>query len=125
MNKVFILLMLTLHLSAQNYIPMKFSCGKKDTVYVGIEIDSLSTIPKLTVKCTKHNHKEWKSITIGFENGEQLVVARNNSFFIFDEYWIRTTPFNYILFDKERGSLGCMNIRTKDYFINFFNSVQK
>lgn len=104
---------------------MKFNCGKKDTVYIGIKIDSLSTIPMLNVRCTGHEHLEWKSITIGFENGEQLVVARNNSFFIFDEYWLRTTPFTYVLFDREEGSLGCLNIRTKDYFIKFFNLVQK
>lgn len=124
MNKVIILTLLSLHLSAQNHKPMKFNCGKTDTVYVGIEIDSLSQIPKLNVRCTGHEHLEWKSLTIGFENGDELVVARNNSFFIFDEAWIRTTPFNYILFDKEEGSLGCLNIKTKDYFIKFFNSVQ-
>ena len=108
---------------AQNWPSMKFSCGIKDTLYIGITQED--DITELTLVCSAgHKHPEWKSITIGFENGEELVIYNNGRYLILEDYLLRHEPFSYILFNKNKSSTGCLNIKTKDYFIKYFQSVK-
>jgi len=97
--------------------PMRFSCGKLDTIYVNIESDSTYSSYHLTVSCTKHKHLEWKSITLGFENDEILEVFQADGWAISNVELLKTVPFDFISFDEQFFSTACISIRTKDYFI--------
>jgi hypothetical protein len=100
--------------------PMKFSCGLKDTIYISIAEDEFSG-NYLTVSCTKHNHTEWKSITLGFVDGDILEFFPDNGWWVADVDKLSSVEFDYISFDEQYFSTACMEIKTKDYFIKYFN----
>jgi len=101
--------------------PMKFSCGTKDTIYIYIASDSLYLNPRLYVQCSKHQHKTWTGITIGFEDGDMLEIPADKCYSIVDISKLKTTKFDYISFDEQFSSVACVSIKTKDYFIKYFN----
>lgn len=105
--------------------PMKFSCGKFDTIYVAISHDTIYDVHNLTVSCTKHNHTEWKSITFGFVDGTMLEVFQDGGWVITDPKLLGSVEFDYISFDEAYFSSACIQVRTKDYFIKYFSMVQK
>jgi len=93
---------------------MKFSCGKTDTVYISVNNSNL-------IVNFSGEHHNWKSITIGFVDGDQLVIPSDNCYFIPNKTKLMTTKFDYISFDDKSASLACINIKTKDYFIKELN----
>ena len=101
--------------------PMKFSCGKFDTIYVSIAHDSVTDIHHLTVSCTKHNHTEWKSITFGFVDGDMLEVFQDGGWIVTEPKLLGGVEFDYISFDEAYFSSACITIRTQDYFTKYFN----
>lgn len=101
-------------------IPMKFACGLKDTIYVGVTDDKFEGT-YLTVSCSKHNHTEWKSITLGFIDGTFLDVYSDNEWWVLDKDKLASMPFDYISFNEEIMYVSCEKIKTKDYFIKYFN----
>lgn len=118
---VLILLVMAITCRSQTK-PMKYSCGKFDTLYVGIE-DSIN--PHLTVKCSRHTHTQMTSVTIGFTNGNMVTYYADEGYRISDLELLRTTEFDYISFDEKYFSTACTEIRTKDYFIKCLNIVEK
>lgn len=128
MRKLFLLLAILPMINFGQIVsttPMKFSCGKSDTIYIYVASDTLYNNVQLYVSCTKHQHKSWKSITIGFVDGDMLEVDAGGCYSITDTEKLRNTKFDYISFDEMFSSLACINIRSKDYFLQFFNNVQK
>lgn len=105
--------------------PMRFSCGKLDTIYVSIARDTIMDVHYLTVSCTKHNHTEWKSITFGFVDGTMLEVFQDNGWLITDPKLLGSVEFDYISFDETYTSTACINIKTQDYFTKYFLQVNK
>jgi len=104
---------------------MKFSCEKTDTVYVSIDYEEAFDVYHLTVSCTKHNHSEWKSITIGFVDGTALEVFQDYGWLITDENLLFNTEFDFLSFDEENSSAACINIKTQDYFTKYYLQVEK
>lgn len=104
--------------------PMRFSCGKFDTIYVSIKHDTLTDIHHLTVSCTKHNHTEWRSITFGFVDGDMLEVYHETGWIIDNPILLKSVEFDYVSFDESFLSTACINIRTQDYFIKYFQLVK-
>lgn len=100
--------------------PMKFSCGRIDTIYIYVNTDSLNH-SQLFVQCSKHTHKTWTGITIGFVDGDMLQVYSKDCYAINDIDKLKYAKFDYISFDEILSSTACVNIKTKDYFIKFFN----
>ena len=100
---------------------MKFSCGKYDTIFVNI---SCKKDCRLQVWCSGHIHSEWKSITIGFIDGDELVVSSKDNYLIPDTSKLASTKFDYIAFDEETKSKACVQIKTKDFFIKYLSSVK-
>ena len=122
----FLIVVATCHSQNRDYpTPMKFSCGKFDTIYVSITHDTLIDTHHLTVSCTKHNHTEWKSITFGFVDGTMLEVFQDGGWTITDPKLLSAVEFDFISFDEAYFSSACINIRTKDYFTKYFSMVQK
>jgi len=103
---------------------MKFSCGKSDTIYIKIASDSLYNDCRLMVSCTKHKHLDWVSITFGFIDGSILEVFAGDNWVIRDISKLKEVKFDFISFDDIISSTACVNIRTKDYFVKYFNQVQ-
>ena len=102
-------------------VPMKFSCGKNDTVYIYIASNSDHSDAKLIVQCSKHQHKNWTGITIGFVDGELLELKSADCYSISNIDKLKSVKFDYLSFDEFLLSTACINIKTKDYFIKFFN----
>ena len=118
----FLIVAATCHAQNRAYpTPMKYSCGKLDTIYISIAHDSISDTHHLTVSCTKHNHTEWKSITFGFVDGDMLEVYQDFGWEISNPKLLEKVEFDYVSFDETYFSTACINIRTKDYFIKYFN----
>jgi len=105
--------------------PMRFSCGKFDTIYISISHDTLSDTHHLVVSCSKHKHTEWKSITFGFVDGDMMEVFQDFGWVIDNPKLLKNVEFDYVSFDETYFSTACINIRTKDYFIKYFDMVQK
>jgi len=105
--------------------PMKFSCGKFDTIYVSITQDTIMGVYRLETSCTKHKHSEWKSITFGFVNGDMTEVFSEGGWVIMNPKLLREVEFDYVSFDEQFFSTACINIRTKDYFTKYFSQVEK
>ena len=99
--------------------PMKFSCGAFDTLYVSIA-DSVN--PRITLKCSKHTHSDILSITIGFASGKTTEVFYAYDYQIRDVEILKTNEIEYILFNEQFVSSACLNVKTKDYFIKYFNN---
>jgi len=100
--------------------PMKFSCGKSDTVYIYITSNSDYSDAKLVVQCTRHQHKNWTGITIGFVDGELMELKSANCYSISNINKLKSVKFDYLSFDEFLLSTACISIKTKDYFIKFF-----
>ena len=100
--------------------PMKFSCGKLDTIYIYVHLDSLNN-SELYVQCSKHQHKTWIGITIGFVDGSMMELKSKDCYSIKNANKLYSTQFDYISFDELLSSTACINIKSKDYFIRFFN----
>lgn len=100
--------------------PMRFSCGKSDTVFIYISTDSLNQ-SQLFVQCSRHQHKTWVGITIGFVDGDILELKAYDCYNIKDISKLSSIKFDYISFDEFLSSTACINVKTKDYFIRFFN----
>lgn len=123
---LFLLMCFTCASQGRDYpSPMRFSCGKFDTIYVSIAHDSITDIHHLTVSCTKHKHTEWKSITFGFVDGDMLEVYQDFGWEISNPKLLETVEFDYVSFDETYFSTACINIRTKDYFTKYFSMVKK
>lgn len=104
--------------------PMKFSCEKFDTLYVGIETDMIGD-SRLIFSCSKHIHSDIVSITIGFVDGDILQVFAIDDWLILDTKKLEETQFDLISFDYQETSKACINIATKDYFKTHFFTVNK
>jgi len=123
MKLTILLLAIAIQINAQS-APMRFSCGKTDTIYIQIESDSTYSTSKLNVSCSKHKHSDWTSITFGFTDGSLLEVSSASGYQIKDTEKFKTIMFDFISFDDIISSTACINIKTKDYFIKHFNSVK-
>jgi hypothetical protein len=104
---------------------MKFGCMAKDTIYISITQDTIKGVYRLETSCTKHKHSEWKSITFGFVNGDMTEVFSEGGWVIMNPKLLREVEFDYVSFDEQFFSTACVNIRTKDYFTNYFREVEK
>lgn len=104
--------------------PMKFSCGKADTIYIQIESDETYSNNKLNVSCSKHKHSDWTSITFGFTDSTLVEVFSASNYTIKDIDKFKSVSFDFISFDEILSSTACVKVRTKDYFIKHFNSVK-
>jgi len=123
MKLTILLLAIAIQINAQS-TPMKFSCGKNDTIYIQIESDSTYSTSKLNVSCSKHKHSDWTSITFGFTDGSLVEVSSAFGYQIKDTEKFKSVMFDFISFDDIISSTACINIKTKDYFIKHFNSVK-
>jgi len=104
---------------------MKFSCGKTDTLYVGIESDEDRSNSHLTFKCSAHEHKEITGIVIGLEDGTYIETFREDDFDISDNHKLKYIPLSYLLFETQVRTTACLRIKTKTYFIEHFYQVKK
>lgn len=109
---------------ASQVAPMKFSCEKFDTLYVGIETDMIGD-SRLIFSCSKHIHSDIVSITIGFVDGDILQVFAIDDWLILNTKKLEETQFDLISFDYQETSKACINIATKDYFKTHFFTVNK
>lgn len=123
MKLTILFLAIAIQINAQS-TPMKFSCGKVDTIYIQIESDSTYSTNKLKVSCSKHKHSDWTSITFGFTDGSLVEVSSASGYQIKAADKFKTVMFDFISFDDIISSTACINIKTKDYFIKHFNSVK-
>lgn len=119
--KQIILILITFSLNAQ-LPPMKFSCGKGDTIKVSAYVDK-DCVSRLFVKCTSinHHHDCMVGVTIGFVDGTFLELLSINNYEIKDFHKLSEMEFDYFSFDELLSSKACIKIKTKDYFIRFFN----
>ena len=119
--KQILLILLSLKLSAQ-LPPMKFSCSGGDTIKVSVYVDK-DCISRLSVKCTSltHHHDCMVGVTIGFVDGTFLEILSVNNYEIKDFHKLSEMQFDYFSFDELLSSKACLKIKTKDYFIRFFN----
>lgn len=101
--------------------PMKYSCGKQDTIYIYVATDSLNK-SQLYVQCSKHQHKDWTGITIGFVDGTMMELRSKDCYIIKDVNKLSSVKFDYISFDEIFSSAACISIKSKEYFIRFFAS---
>lgn len=115
--------------------PMKFNTGSNDTLYVSITADSLGGKYDYRLFAYFPESKPIKGywIEIGFTNGtvstfEPVFVSNRHNFaeFIIDSedlIKLRMYRFDYISFNTKRIMEPCTAIKTKDYFVRFFQML--
>lgn len=119
-----IILLIFVSTCSSQVTPMKFSCDKPDTLYVGIKTDAVGD-SYITFSCSKHTHSDIVSITIGFVDGEILEVFAIDDWLILNTKKLQETQFDFLSFDYPETSKACINIVTKDYFKTHFFTVNK
>jgi hypothetical protein len=117
--------------------PMKFNAGENDTIFVSILADSVGKSDynvSVFMFMPKSKFNINYSIQIGFEDGSSIELYSSTSaikynfleYEIDEEYWqkLKACKFDLISFNHDNIVEPCVNIRTKDYFIIFLNSLK-